>query len=534
MICSNVINFTVWHQACPHSPNQTHASGDLSSRKGNPTGLPMRELSSTTLALVPRVQADRSAHGSLLSHQAMLAELRRDKSSRDGGALCVPVRSNSNRLSPSVPPSFGLHSAMHRSVRSLRLFSSLARCPRVLATTAVHMPSVSGPTQRIVVPSARQLHWSAVMRSDINVVFASSAESIHEGTVFEIQKGEGSVVAQDEVIMTIETDKEVTKVTAPKSGKVGKILVEPGSTVKIGATLFSITPGEGPAPAAAAPKAAAAAAPAPAAAPAAPKAAAPEAPKAAPAPAPAAKPAAKDAPAPAAIAGSRGETRVKMTRMRSRTAERLKDSQNTAAMLTTFNEVDMSNLMDFRKKYKDDVQKNKNIKLGFMSAFVKASVHALKDQPVVNAYIQGEDIVYHDFIDISVAVASPRGLVVPVIRNAENLSFLEVEKYLADLSAKARNNEISLEDMTGGTFTISNGGVFGSLMGTPILNPPQAAILGMHAVNDRPVAINGQVVIRPMMYLALTYDHRLIDGREAVTFLRKIKEAIEDPRVLLL
>eukprot|EP00047_Mylnosiga_fluctuans_P020506 m.93075 g.93075 ORF g.93075 m.93075 type:complete len:324 (-) comp8529_c0_seq1:172-1143(-) len=158
MICSNVINFTVWHQACPHSPNQTHASGDLSSRKGNPTGLPMRELSSTTLALVPRVQADRSAHGSLLSHQAMLAELRRDKSSRDGGALCVPVRSNSNRLSPSVPPSFGLHSAMHRSVRSLRLFSSLARCPRVLATAAVHMPSVSGPTQRIVVPSARQLH----------------------------------------------------------------------------------------------------------------------------------------------------------------------------------------------------------------------------------------------------------------------------------------------------------------------------------------------------------------------------------------
>lgn len=223
-----------------------------------------------------------------------------------------------------------------------------------------------------------------------------------------------------------------------------------------------------------------------------------------------------------------------MTRMRMRTAERLKDSQNTAAMLTTFNEIDMSNLMEFRAKYKDDVQKKTGVKLGFMSAFAKASVHALKEQPVVNAYMDGQDVVYHDFIDISVAVASPRGLVVPVIRNVENMSFLDVERALSQLSDKAKDDKITVEDMTGGTFTISNGGVFGSLMGTPILNPPQTAILGMHAINDRPVAIKGQVVIRPMMYVALTYDHRLIDGREAVTFLKKIKEAIEDPRCLLL
>lgn len=373
------------------------------------------------------------------------------------------------------------------------------------------------------------------------VPFTSSAESIQEGSVKDIKKAVGDAVNQDEVIMSVETDKEVKEFTAPVSGVISKILVGAGDTVALGKDLFAITPGAG-APKAEAPKAEAPKAAVPAAAaPAVPKAEAPKA--AAPAPTPAAAPApAKPAskPAPAAetsarvIGGSRTETRVKMTRMRMRTAERLKDSQNTAAMLTTFNEIDMGNLMEFRAKYKDDVLKKTGVKLGFMSAFAKAAVHALKEQPVVNAYMDGQDIVYHDFIDISVAVASPRGLVVPVIRNVENMSFLDVERALSQLSDKARDDKITVEDMAGGTFTISNGGVFGSLMGTPILNPPQTAILGMHAINDRPVAIKGQVVIRPMMYVALTYDHRLIDGREAVTFLKKIKEAIEDPRCLLL
>jgi len=228
------------------------------------------------------------------------------------------------------------------------------------------------------------------------------------------------------------------------------------------------------------------------------------------------------------------EQRVTMSRMRQRIAERLKDSQNTAAMLTTFNEIDMSALMALRNQYKDEFEKKHGVKLGFMSAFVKAAVAALKEQKVVNAMIDGKDIVYRDFYDIGVAVASPKGLVVPILRDCDKLSFAGVEKALGGLADKAKADQITLEDMAGGTFTISNGGVFGSMFGTPIINPPQAAILGMHAVKDRPVAVNGQVVIRPIMYVALTYDHRLIDGREAVTFLKKIKEAVEDPRKLLL
>lgn len=203
-------------------------------------------------------------------------------------------------------------------------------------------------------------------------------------------------------------------------------------------------------------------------------------------------------------------------------------------MLTTFNEVDMSNIMEMRNKYKDAFQKKHNLKLGFMSAFVKAAAFALQDQPVVNAVIEDNETVYRDYIDISVAVATPKGLVVPVIRNVESMNYLNIEKTISELGEKARNNTLAIEDMDGGTFTISNGGVFGSMFGTPIINPPQSAILGMHAIFDRPVAINNQVVIRPMMYICLTYDHRLIDGREAVLFLRKIKSAVEDPRVLLL
>merc|ERR1712012_1389151 len=234
------------------------------------------------------------------------------------------------------------------------------------------------------------------------------------------------------------------------------------------------------------------------------------------------------------IAGTRSEHRVKMNRMRMKIASRLKDAQNTNAMLTTFNELDMSAIMQLRKDNQDAFVKKHGIKMGFMSAFVKASAYALTKQPTVNAVIEGQETVYRDYVDISVAVATPKGLVVPVLRNVERMNYADIEKGIAELGKKAKNNQISIEDMDGGTFTISNGGVFGSLFGTPIINPPQSAILGMHGVFERPVVRNGQVVIRPMMYIALTYDHRLVDGREAVTFLRTIKRSVEDPRVMFL
>ncbi|RCI02520.1 2-oxoglutarate dehydrogenase complex E2 component, partial [Rhizopus stolonifer] len=232
--------------------------------------------------------------------------------------------------------------------------------------------------------------------------------------------------------------------------------------------------------------------------------------------------------------GNRNETRVKMNRMRLRIAERLKQSQDTAASLTTFNEIDMTNLMNLRSEYKDAIVKKHGVKFGFMSAFAKAASEALTEIPAVNASIDGNEIVYHDFVDMSIAVATPKGLVTPVLRNVEDMGLIDIEKNIAELGKKARDNKITIEDMAGGTFTISNGGVFGSLMGTPIINLPQTAILGMHAIKERPIAVNGKVEIRPMMYVALTYDHRLVDGREAVTFLVRIKELIEDPRRFLL
>jgi len=234
------------------------------------------------------------------------------------------------------------------------------------------------------------------------------------------------------------------------------------------------------------------------------------------------------------IAGTRSEHRVKMNRMRLKIASRLKEAQNTNAMLTTFNELDMSAIMQLRKESQDAFVKKHGIKMGFMSAFVKASAYALTQQPTVNAVIDGTDIVYRDFVDVSVAVATSKGLVVPVLRNVEAMNYADIEKGIAALGDKAKKNQLAVEDMDGGTFTISNGGVFGSLFGTPIINPPQSAILGMHGVFERPVVRNGQVTIRPMMYIALTYDHRLVDGREAVTFLRTIKRAVEDPRIMLM
>jgi len=223
-----------------------------------------------------------------------------------------------------------------------------------------------------------------------------------------------------------------------------------------------------------------------------------------------------------------------MSRMRLKIAERLKEAQHTCAMLTTFNEIDMSNIVEFRKKYADQFLKRHNMKLGFMSAFVKASACALVDNPIVNAVIDGNEIVYRDYVDISVAVATPKGLVVPVLRNVEKMSYADIERTIGEFGEKAKKGSLAIEDMDGGTFTISNGGVFGSLFGTPIINPPQSAILGMHGIFDRPVAINGKIEIRPMMYVALTYDHRILDGRDAVLFLRKIKQNVEDSRAIFL
>ncbi|KAL5361884.1 hypothetical protein BJX96DRAFT_176646 [Aspergillus floccosus] len=382
--------------------------------------------------------------------------------------------------------------------------------------------------------------------ADTVVKVPQMAESITEGTLKQFTKQVGDYVERDEEIATIETDKIDVSVNAPESGVIKELLVNEEDTVTVGQDLAKIEPGGAPEakqeessekpkePAATEqPKAPEPEQPKPEApkAPTAEKPKAPEAPKKS---QPAASTPSESKPTP----GSRGEQRVKMNRMRLRIAERLKQSQNTAASLTTFNEVDMSSLMEFRKLYKDEVLKKSGVKLGFMSAFSRACVLAMKDVPAVNASIEGpnggDTIVYRDYVDISVAVATEKGLVTPVVRNAESMDMVGIEKAIADLGKKARDNKLTIEDMAGGSFTISNGGVFGSLMGTPIINLPQTAVLGLHAIKEKPVAVNGKVEIRPMMYLALTYDHRLLDGREAVTFLVKVKEYIEDPRRMLL
>jgi 2-oxoglutarate dehydrogenase E2 component (dihydrolipoamide succinyltransferase) len=256
-------------------------------------------------------------------------------------------------------------------------------------------------------------------------------------------------------------------------------------------------------------------------------------PKAAPAAAPAAAPKAATPPAPR-VAGAREEQRVPMTRIRQRIAERLLEAKNSTAMLTTFNEVDLKAVMELRARYKDQFEKSHGVKLGFMSFFIKAAVEALKKYPVLNASVDGQDIIYHGYYDIGVAVSSERGLVVPILRDAGQHSMAEIEKAIGDFGVRAKSNKLTMEDLTGGTFSITNGGIFGSMMSTPILNPPQSAILGMHGITERPVVVNGEIVVRPMMYLALSYDHRVIDGKEAVLGLRTIKECLEDPAKILL
>jgi len=355
-------------------------------------------------------------------------------------------------------------------------------------------------------------------------------DSISEGTIVELCFQQGEYVNVDDIVAIIETDKVSIDVRSSTAGVIDSFHCGVDDTVEVGAKLVSINPdGEAPAGGVAKPVVAA---PTPEPTPVAEKVVA-QTPKAS----PAAKspssaiPATKPTPAP--TGGLRTENRVAMSRMRQRIAERLKEAQNTAACLTTFNEIDVGRFMDVRKQYQEEFVAKHSVKLGLMSIFVKASCIALQDQPAVNAQIDGKEIIYKDYNDVAIAVASPNGLVVPVLRNAEGLSLAEIEKEIMVYAIKAKNGSIALEDMAGGTFTISNGGVFKSVMGTPILNPPQSAILGMHGIFDTPVARNGEVVIRPIMKVALSYDHRIIDGREAVLFLRKIKEVVEDPMRLL-
>lgn len=373
-------------------------------------------------------------------------------------------------------------------------------------------------------------------------------ESVSEAVLLDWHKKVGEFVKREENLIDLETDKVVMELPASEDGALVEIIGKPGETVKSG-QLIAYFDTSVKAEAAAAPAAVAAtpAASAPAAAPVATA-------KGVPAMPAAAKVAADNGVDLAQVAGSgrggrvlkedvlgamsgkgsRIEERVPMSRLRKRVAERLLESQHTNAILTTFNEVNMKPVMDLRAKYKDHFEKKHGVKLGFMSFFVKAAIAAMKQYPIVNASVDGEDIVYHGYFDIGIAVGSPRGLVVPILRNAENMSIADIEKQIADFGKRAKDGKLELEELTGGTFSVTNGGTFGSMMSTPIINPPQSAILGMHATKERAVVENGQVVVRPMMYLALSYDHRIIDGREAVLSLVAIKDALEDPARLLL
>ncbi|XP_042474863.1 dihydrolipoyllysine-residue succinyltransferase component of 2-oxoglutarate dehydrogenase complex 2, mitochondrial-like [Macadamia integrifolia] len=374
----------------------------------------------------------------------------------------------------------------------------------------------------------------------VDAVVPFMGESITDGTLAKFLKKPGDTVQIDEPIAQVETDKVTIDVASPEAGVIQKFVASEGDTVEPGTKIAVISKsGEGITQAAPSeeekPKKEAPQPSHPAGKDSADK----QKPKAESAPVKE-KPKAPSPPPPKASATEpqlppkERERRVPMTRLRKRVATRLKDSQNTFAMLSTFNEVDMTNLMKLRSDYKDAFVEKHGVKLGFMSGFVKAAVSGLQNQPIINAVIDGDDIIYRDYIDISIAVGTPKGLVVPVIRNAEKMNFADIEKEINTLARKATDGSISIDEMAGGSFTISNGGVYGSLLSTPIINPPQSAILGMHSIVNRPMVVNGNVVSRPMMYIALTYDHRLIDGREAVYFLRRIKDVVEDPRRLLL
>lgn len=392
--------------------------------------------------------------------------------------------------------------------------------------------------------------WTRSFASDtsklVEAVVPFMGESISDGTLSTFLKKPGDRVEVDEAIAQVETDKVTVDVNSPEAGFIEKFVAKEGDTVVPGTKIAIISKSTDGAKPEVAEKDTRAPQPSqpsvtadkkeeknaktlpstePVEAVAKDKVAAPSTPV---------SPKASPSPSEPQLPPKERERRVPMTRLRKRVATRLKDSQNTFALLTTFNEVDMTNLMQLRSEYKDAFLEKHGVKLGFMSGFVKGAVSALQSQPIVNAVIDGDDIIYRDYVDISIAVGTPKGLVVPVIRNADRLNFAEIEKTISVLGKKANSGTISIDEMAGGTFTISNGGVYGSLLSTPIINPPQSAILGMHSIQNRPMVVGGNIVARPMMYIALTYDHRLIDGREAVYFLRRVKDIIEDPRRLLL
>ena len=425
----------------------------------------------------------------------------------------------------------GSPTATGNTVRSL---STLKVVRSNAISNATRAPVIGG----VAALQSRRFSCATSWRAPQVVKVPEMAESITEGTLSSFSKDVGEYINQDELLATIETDKIDVEVNAPVSGTITELLVSPDDTVTVGQEIAKIEPG-------AAPEGAAAAAPKDAKKDEAPK--KEESPKKDEKPAP--QKAQTSSPAAASKSSngnvpehinpfgnfSRSEERIKMNRMRMRIAERLKEAQNTAASLTTFNEIDMSSLMEMRSLYKDEFVKKTGVKMGFMGAFSRASALAAKDIPAVNGAIEnGNTMVFRDYMDLSIAVATPKGLVTPIVRNAESLSILEIENEISNLGKKARDGKLTLEDMTGGTFTISNGGVFGSLFGTPIINMPQTAVLGLHGIKNRAVVVNGKVESRPMMYVALTYDHRMLDGREAVTFLRTVKELIEDPRKMLL
>ncbi|XP_011015462.1 PREDICTED: dihydrolipoyllysine-residue succinyltransferase component of 2-oxoglutarate dehydrogenase complex 2, mitochondrial-like isoform X1 [Populus euphratica] len=441
-----------------------------------------------------------------------------------------PVSSSTSRVSEEIlihPRGFG----------HVRKFSCLA---------PLRGRAISSRTMREGVSNmeltASKLILSRPFSSDsgdlVDAVVPFMGESITDGTLAKFLKNPGDRVEVDESIAQIETDKVTIDVASPEAGVIKEHIAKEGDTVEPGTKIAVISKsGEGVAHAAPSENTSKKAAP---------KQSAPEMndeekrkPKVEASPVPV-KPKTPAPPPPKRSATEpqlppkEKERRVPMTRLRKRVATRLKDSQNTFAMLTTFNEVDMTNLMKLRSEYKDAFVEKHGVKLGLMSGFIKAAVSGLQNQPIINAVIDGDDIIYRDYIDISIAVGTPKGLVVPVIRNAEKMNFAEIEKEINTLAKKANDGTISIDEMAGGSFTISNGGVYGSLLSTPIINPPQSAILGMHSIVSRPMVVGGTVVPRPMMYIALTYDHRLIDGREAVFFLRRIKDVVEDPRRLLL
>ncbi|CAN4102689.1 unnamed protein product [Withania somnifera] len=409
-----------------------------------------------------------------------------------------------------------------KSMHTVRPAASKSRIPE----------EISNFTRQCHVRNFNQL----VLPGDtIDAVVPYMGESISDGTLAKFLKNIGDRVEVDEPIAQIETDKVTIDVTSPEAGVIQKFVAKEGDTVEPGNKVAIISKsGEGVEHVVPSKKTPEEVAP-----PAEDKKEEKVKPQVGTAPVKekhkgSSPPPPKRSPTELQLPPKERERRVPMTRLRKRVATRLKDSQNTFALLTTFNEVDMTNLMKLRSDYKDAFVEKHGVKLGFMSGFVKAAVSALQNQPIVNAVIDGDDIIYRDYIDISIAVGTPKGLVVPVIRNAEQMNFAEIEKSINTLAKKANDGSISIDEMAGGSFTISNGGVYGSLISTPIINPPQSAILGMHSIVSRPMVVGGNIVPRPMMYIALTYDHRLIDGREAVFFLRRIKDVVEDPRRLLL